>query len=65
MAASEQKQKPASDGGGDDAAAKPASMAKKGEDLKGDMDDLMEEIDAVLEENAEEFVKAYVQRGGQ
>jgi ubiquitin-like protein Pup len=65
MAASEQKQKPSGGGGGDDAAAKPASMAKKGEDLKGDMDDLMEEIDAVLEENAEEFVKAYVQRGGE
>jgi ubiquitin-like protein Pup len=29
------------------------------------MDSLMEEIDSVLEENAEEFVKNYVQRGGQ
>ena len=27
--------------------------------------DLIDEIDAVLEENAEEFVKNYVQRGGQ
>ena len=26
---------------------------------------LVEDIDAVLEENAEEFVKNYVQRGGQ
>lgn len=29
------------------------------------MDELLEEIDNVLEENAEEFVKGYVQRGGE
>ena len=33
--------------------------------LKQDLDDLLDEIDEVLEENAEEFVKAYVQKGGQ
>ena len=36
-----------------------------GEELKADIDDLLDEIDNVLEENAEEFVKNYVQRGGQ
>ena len=30
-----------------------------------DVDDLLDEIDGVLEENAEEFVKNYVQKGGQ
>ena len=30
-----------------------------------DIDDLLDEIDEVLEENAEEFVKNYVQKGGQ
>ena len=30
-----------------------------------DIDDLLDEIDGVLEENAEEFVKNYVQKGGQ
>ena len=30
-----------------------------------DMDNLLDEIDSVLEENAEEFVKNYVQRGGE
>lgn len=30
-----------------------------------DMDNLIEEIDGVLEQNAEEFVKNYVQRGGE
>lgn len=28
-------------------------------------DDLLDEIDAILEENAEEFVKGYVQKGGE
>ena len=28
-------------------------------------DDLLDEIDSVLEENAEEMVKNYVQKGGQ
>ncbi len=30
-----------------------------------DVDDLLDEIDDVLEENAEEFVKNYVQKGGE
>lgn len=29
------------------------------------VDDLLDDIDAVLEENAEEFVKNYVQKGGE
>jgi len=33
--------------------------------LKNDLDDLLDEIDEVLEDNAEEFVKNYVQKGGQ
>lgn len=28
-------------------------------------DDLLDEIDGLLENNAEEFVKSYVQKGGQ
>lgn len=34
-------------------------------ELSGDLDDLLDEIDQVLESNAEEFVKSYVQKGGQ
>ena len=30
-----------------------------------DVDDLLDEIDSVLEENAEEFVRGYVQKGGE
>ncbi len=29
------------------------------------IDDLLDEIDAVLEENSEEFVRNYVQKGGE
>ena len=43
----------------------PQKLAKKGEELKEEMDALVDEIDEVLEENAEEFVKNYVQRGGE
>lgn len=46
-----------------DAAA--GNLTEQGEKLKEDMDALIEEIDDVLEENAEEFVKNYVQRGGE
>ncbi len=68
--AADQPQKQKS-GGGDGGAADastgdgPKKMAKKGEDLKEEMDALIDEIDEVLEENAEEFVKNYVQRGGE
>ncbi|MCX6512997.1 MAG: ubiquitin-like protein Pup, partial [Actinobacteria bacterium] len=33
--------------------------------LKADLDDLLDEIDGVLEDNAEEFVRNYVQKGGE
>jgi prokaryotic ubiquitin-like protein Pup len=33
--------------------------------LSDAVDDILDEIDNVLEENAEEFVKSYVQKGGQ
>ena len=39
--------------------------AERGEKLKSELDDLLDEIDEVLEENAEEFVKSYIQKGGE
>ena len=38
---------------------------KQGEKIKEELDDLLDEIDAVLETNAEEFVRSYVQKGGE
>jgi prokaryotic ubiquitin-like protein Pup len=34
-------------------------------DLKHDLDEILDEIDSLLEENAEEFVQGYVQKGGE
>ena len=42
-----------------------AESGAKGQDLKDEMDEIIDEIDSVLEQNAEEFVKSYVQKGGQ
>jgi len=41
------------------------ATSKKGEELKAELDDLLDEIDEVLEVNAEDFVRSYVQKGGQ
>ncbi len=41
------------------------AQSERADKLKADLDDLLDEIDDVLEENAEEFVKNYVQKGGQ
>lgn len=41
------------------------SGTERREDLSADVDSILDEIDAVLEENAEEFVKSFVQKGGQ
>ncbi|MGH9268600.1 MAG: ubiquitin-like protein Pup, partial [Acidimicrobiales bacterium] len=34
----------------------------QGEKIKAELDELLDEIDEVLEENAEDFVRAYVQK---
>jgi prokaryotic ubiquitin-like protein Pup len=53
-------------GGGDETPdAGQTQSSEKGEKLKGEMDEILDEIDSVLEENAEEFIKSYVQKGGQ
>jgi ubiquitin-like protein Pup len=61
----EQKKTQKRSGGGSDDDAGQVSSATKGEKLKEEMDDILDEIDSVLEENAEEFVKSYVQKGGE
>ncbi len=46
-----------------EAAREPA--ADRSEKLKAELDDILDEIDEVLEDNAEEFVRNYVQKGGE
>ena len=41
------------------------AASEKGEKIKAELDDLLDEIDDVLETNAEEFVRSYVQKGWQ
>ena len=54
-------------GGGDDETPDAGSGGgqERREKLASDTDDILGEIDDVLETNAEDFVRAYVQKGGQ
>ncbi len=54
-------------GGGDDDAedASGAAGQERREKLSAETDDILDEIDDVLESNAEDFVRSYVQKGGQ
>jgi ubiquitin-like protein Pup len=64
MAEREQKKKaspPKREETVEDAPAK----SESGEKIKAELDELLDEIDDVLESNAEDFVKSYVQKGGQ
>jgi ubiquitin-like protein Pup len=40
-------------------------VTERHEALSEDVDAILDEIDEVLEENAEEFVRAFVQKGGE
>ncbi len=60
MAEQKKKPKPSKDKeGAEDAGQKTAQ--KKTEEV----DELLDEIDEVLESNAEDFVRAYIQKGGE
>ena len=61
-------QEQAKRGGGsddDEAVGGGAAGQERREKMAVETDDLLDEIDDVLEENAEDFVRAYVQKGGQ
>ena len=64
MAERTQKQKPVPARTEETVEEAPATSAS-GDKLKAELDDLLDEIDDVLETNAEDFVKSYVQKGGQ
>jgi ubiquitin-like protein Pup len=54
-------------GGGDEdeADSSDGGGQERREKLASETDDILDEIDDVLESNAEDFVRAYVQKGGQ
>jgi ubiquitin-like protein Pup len=63
--AQEQTKRQGGGGGSDgDGGAAPAGQERR-EKLGEDVDTILDEIDDVLEENAEDFVRAYVQKGGE
>ena len=39
--------------------------AERRQEMSDDVDSILDEIDEVLESNAEDFVRSYVQKGGQ
>jgi ubiquitin-like protein Pup len=66
MAEREQKKKAApSESESQDAVEEAPVASESGEKLKAELDDLLDEIDEVLESNAEDFVKSYIQKGGE
>ena len=64
--AQEQKQ-PRRSGQDDDAAqtAPETDVTERKEALDDDVDAILDEIDEVLETNAEDFVKSFIQKGGE
>ena len=65
MAERELKKKSTTERAEEPVAEEAPAGSERGEKLKADLDDLLDEIDEVLEDNAEEFVRNYVQKGGQ
>lgn len=49
----------------DDAPAPPTAVAAQAQARDAAVDALLDEIDGVLETNAESFVRGFVQKGGQ
>lgn len=65
MAEREQIRRPARREETEEVVDESPAATERGDELKADIDDILDEIDDVLETNAEEFVKNYVQKGGQ
>ena len=42
-----------------------SDLAERKEKLDDDIDSILDEIDEALEENSEEFVRGFIQKGGQ
>jgi ubiquitin-like protein Pup len=61
-----QKRSPSSNRTSDEALdTTPVSAGSQTSNSSLEVDAMLEEIDTVLEQNAEEFVKSFIQKGGQ
>ncbi|MCL3861890.1 ubiquitin-like protein Pup [Actinotalea sp. K2] len=65
MAGQEQSHREHDDRPDDDAPEAPVPTAPGAQARDAEVDALLEEIDEVLESNAESFVRGFVQKGGQ
>ena len=65
MAEREQKKKQAPTKADEDVVEDVPTKSEAGEKIKNELDDLLDEIDDVLETNAEDFVKSFIQKGGE
>ncbi len=61
----EQKKKPAPQRRDDEVVEEEPQASESGTKIKAELDELLDEIDDVLETNAEDFVKSYIQKGGE
>ena len=61
----EQRKRPTPSRHDDEVVDDTPARSEKGEKIKAELDDLLDEIDEVLEVNSEEFVRSYVQKGGE
>ncbi|HIW98978.1 MAG TPA: ubiquitin-like protein Pup [Candidatus Nesterenkonia stercoripullorum] len=66
MSTQPQKQGPSGPGAeSEETGAAPGAGNAQAQKQAAELDSLLDEIDSVLETNAEEFVKGFVQKGGQ
>lgn len=61
----EMKKKPAPQRRDDEVVDEEPTASESGTKIKAELDELLDEIDDVLETNAEDFVKSYIQKGGE
>ena len=62
----EKKQKKAKKAKGQQEEVSPnPAVIEKGKKLKKDIDEMLDKVDDLLHENAEEFVNNYIQKGGE
>ena len=64
MSQKEQQSKKASDVSSDEVVETPQGD-EHAQEVSAETDDILDEIDEVLESNAEDFVKGFIQKGGQ